>query len=116
MQKELEQHNVDTLNRLKSLFKFSQGAAHVWDVHELGLAKQERALQEKLDQCRLLHDTQNQVSQFTQFSHNILGIHNYYIFISYSLNTVIYKILCLWNYFPTDVSHLEQKKTILPYQ
>ncbi|KAK2168023.1 hypothetical protein LSH36_21g05035, partial [Paralvinella palmiformis] len=60
MDKELEQHNVDTLNRLKSLFKFSQGAAHVWDVHELGLAKQERALQEKLDQCRLLHDTQNQ--------------------------------------------------------
>ena len=61
LQKELEQHNIDTLNQLKSLFKFSQGAAHVWDVHELGLAKQERALQEKLDQVRLLHDTQNQV-------------------------------------------------------
>ena len=48
------------LNSLRSLFKFCQGAAHVWDVHELGLARQERALQEKLDSCRLLHDNENQ--------------------------------------------------------
>lgn len=47
--------------RLKMLFKFAQGAAHVWDVHEIGLAKQERALQEKLEQCRQVHDNQNQV-------------------------------------------------------
>ena len=30
---------------LRSLFKFVQGAAHIWDTHEIGLARQERALQ-----------------------------------------------------------------------
>lgn len=48
------------LKALRSLFKFCQGAAHVWDVHELGLARQERALQEKLDTCRHSHDNENQ--------------------------------------------------------
>ena len=59
-QKTLEGHNAYLLGLLKSLFKFCQGAAHVWDVHELGLAKQERNLQEKLDDCRHKHDNQNQ--------------------------------------------------------
>ena len=61
-QKSLESHNTIVLTALKSLFKFCQGAAHVWDVHELGLARQERALQEKLDGCRQQHDNTNQVS------------------------------------------------------
>lgn len=52
----------ETTERLKMLFKFAQGAAHVWDVHEIGLAKQERALQEKLELCRQQHDNQNQVT------------------------------------------------------
>jgi hypothetical protein len=43
------------------LFKFAQGCAHVWDVHEIGLAKQERGLQEKLENCRQDHDNENQV-------------------------------------------------------
>lgn len=30
---------------IKSLFKFVQGAAHMWDLHEIGLARQERKLQ-----------------------------------------------------------------------
>ena len=30
---------------VKSLFKFVQGAAHMWDLHEIGLARQERKLQ-----------------------------------------------------------------------
>ena len=30
---------------IKSLFKFAQGAAHMWDLHEIGLARQERKLQ-----------------------------------------------------------------------
>lgn len=51
--------------KLRSLFKYAQGAAHVWDIHEIGLAKQERALQEKLEVCRHQHDNQNQVK--TQF-------------------------------------------------
>ena len=33
----------------------------MWDVHEQGLAKTERALQEKLDECRRKHDNENQV-------------------------------------------------------
>ncbi|XP_061169622.1 coiled-coil domain-containing protein 180-like isoform X3 [Saccostrea echinata] len=60
MEKDLEKYMKETTERLKMLFKFAQGAAHVWDVHEIGLAKQERALQEKLEQCRQMHDNQNQ--------------------------------------------------------
>lgn len=52
-------------DRLKSLFKYSQGAAHMWDIHEIGLAKQERALLEKLDAGRQAHDLQNQVTVWT---------------------------------------------------
>ena len=61
-QKALEEHNKKSTEELKSLFKYAQGAAHVWDVHEIGLARQERALQEKLEQSRQLHDNQNQAS------------------------------------------------------
>lgn len=32
---------------VKSLFKYIQGAAHLWDLHEIGLARQERSLQVK---------------------------------------------------------------------
>nr|XP_022322525.1 coiled-coil domain-containing protein 180-like isoform X11 [Crassostrea virginica] len=60
MERDLENHMKETSERLKMLFKFAQGSAHVWDVHEIGLAKQERALQEKLEQCRQVHDNQNQ--------------------------------------------------------
>lgn len=60
MEKSLEEHNKQTTEQLKSLFKYAQAAAHVWDVHEIGLARQERALQEKLEQCRQTHDNQNQ--------------------------------------------------------
>ena len=62
LQKALEDHNKKSSEELKSLFKFAQGAAHVWDVHEIGLARQERALQEKLEQSRQVHDNQNQVN------------------------------------------------------
>ena len=62
-QKALEQHNKKSTEELKALFKYAQGAAHVWDVHEIGLARQERALQEKLEQSRQQHDNQNQVRQ-----------------------------------------------------
>ncbi|CAH1787861.1 unnamed protein product [Owenia fusiformis] len=60
MDQQLEEHTNKIVNELKSLFKYSQGAAHVWDVHEIGLAKQERHLQEKLENARRLHDNHNQ--------------------------------------------------------
>ncbi|XP_064648966.1 coiled-coil domain-containing protein 180-like isoform X2 [Lineus longissimus] len=60
MDKTLEEENKMTIQQLKSLFKFAQGSAHVWDVHEIGLARQERGLQEKLENCRHDHDNENQ--------------------------------------------------------
>ena len=44
-----------------NLFKFLQGIAHSWDNHQLGLTKQERTLQELLQDSRKEHDTDNQV-------------------------------------------------------
>ena len=43
------------------LFKYLQGVAHIWDMHEIGLVKKERALQEILQDCRKDHDNDNQV-------------------------------------------------------
>ncbi|KAK3581902.1 hypothetical protein CHS0354_024214 [Potamilus streckersoni] len=60
MEKTLEEQTNEINEKLKSLFKYAQSAAHVWDVHEIGLARQERSLQEKLEQCRQKHDNQNQ--------------------------------------------------------
>ncbi|XP_066293451.1 coiled-coil domain-containing protein 180-like [Branchiostoma lanceolatum] len=60
MDKALEELSEESANQLKSLFKFAQGGAHIWDVHEIGLAKQERVLQEKLEACRHSHDASNQ--------------------------------------------------------
>ena len=44
-----------------TLFKFLQGIAHLWDVHELSLQKRERSLQELLQDARRDHDTDNEV-------------------------------------------------------
>ncbi|KAJ1134307.1 hypothetical protein NDU88_000759 [Pleurodeles waltl] len=64
------QHEKRTLERLamqtdlqnKDLFKFTQGAAHLWDVLEISLSKQEKGLQRKLDDCQQHHARENQVS------------------------------------------------------
>ena len=47
---------------LTMLFKYLQGISHIWDIHELGLVKKERALQELLQDCRKDHDSDNQVT------------------------------------------------------
>ncbi|KAM7451254.1 hypothetical protein ABFA07_001297 [Porites harrisoni] len=69
------EHEVDKMERaldnltsfhemlIKSLFKFVQGAAHMWDLHEIGLARQERKLQEELEKNRRDHDGLNQVRE-----------------------------------------------------
>lgn len=46
---------------LNILFKYLQGITHIWDMHEIGLVKKERALQELLQDCRKDHDHDNQV-------------------------------------------------------
>ena len=57
--------------QLRSLFKFTQGAAHLWDVHEINLAKKERHLQEQLEECRRHHDNVNQVSNSEIFLYTL---------------------------------------------
>lgn len=69
------EHEIDKMERslenlcnfhvmmIKSLFKFVQGAAHLWDLHEIGLARQERNLQELLEKNRRDHDGANQVKE-----------------------------------------------------
>nr|CAB3228335.1 coiled-coil domain-containing protein 180-like [Phallusia mammillata] len=60
MDQMLESLATRTERQLKRLFKFAQGAAHLWDVHEIGLARQERILENELEHTRQLHDTDNQ--------------------------------------------------------
>ncbi|CAL1536576.1 unnamed protein product [Lymnaea stagnalis] len=60
LENEMENHKSKTEGEMMELFKFSQGAAHLWDVHEIGLARLERTLQEKLEDCRHKHDQSNQ--------------------------------------------------------
>ena len=63
-QKSLEVQNTMVLKRLRQLFKFCQNASHIWDLHEIGLAKQEKLLQEKLDEVRTKNDIVNHVNKF----------------------------------------------------
>jgi hypothetical protein len=51
-----------TNKEFANLFKYLQSICHIWDNHELGLVKKERALQELLQDCRKDHDNDNQVS------------------------------------------------------
>ncbi len=44
---------------LNGLFKWLQGLGHIWDMHEIGLVKKERGLQELLQDCRKDHDSDN---------------------------------------------------------
>lgn len=60
MERAQEAHCQKMEEEMHSLFKFAQGTAHLWDVHEIGLAKKERALQEMLEDCRHNHDYTNQ--------------------------------------------------------
>ena len=62
LQTSLEKQNKEQFEEIKSLFKFCQGLAHVWDQHEAGLAQQERTMQENLDANRNRNDAINQVT------------------------------------------------------
>ncbi|XP_078502270.1 coiled-coil domain-containing protein 180 isoform X2 [Lissotriton helveticus] len=63
MDKALERVAKLTDLQSKDLFKFAQGAAHLWDVLEISLSKQEKSLQKKLDDCRQQHDGENQTQE-----------------------------------------------------
>jgi hypothetical protein len=49
-------------DEIEILFKYMQGVSFIWDKHEVGLMKRERALQEMLQDCRHDHDNENQVN------------------------------------------------------
>lgn len=63
MDKSLEEQSATVLGRLKNLFKFCQQVGHRWDLHEIGLAKREKELKEKLEEVRLLNEITNQESE-----------------------------------------------------
>lgn len=63
LKRNIEEAQQITNKEIYTLFKFLQGIAHSWDVHQLGLAKQERSLQELLQDARRDHDTDNQVNR-----------------------------------------------------
>uniref|UniRef100_H3B090 DUF4455 domain-containing protein n=1 Tax=Latimeria chalumnae TaxID=7897 RepID=H3B090_LATCH len=65
MDKSLEKLAERTKLQSKFFNKFLQGAAHLWEVHEIGLAHQGSVLQEKLVKCRQLHDAANNVKEAT---------------------------------------------------
>ncbi|XP_063718344.1 coiled-coil domain-containing protein 180-like isoform X2 [Symsagittifera roscoffensis] len=65
MDTSLEDQNKNQFEEVKSLFKFSQGLAHVWDQHEAGLAQQERTMQTNLDANRIKNDQINQEREAT---------------------------------------------------
>jgi hypothetical protein len=48
-------------SEINQLFKYLQSLSHIWDLHEIGLIKKERSLQELLQDCRKDHDNENQV-------------------------------------------------------
>lgn len=56
----MEEINQILNKELNTLFKYLQGVSHIWDLHEIGLVKKERALQELLQDCRRDHDNENQ--------------------------------------------------------
>uniref|UniRef100_A0A3B1IDF7 DUF4455 domain-containing protein n=1 Tax=Astyanax mexicanus TaxID=7994 RepID=A0A3B1IDF7_ASTMX len=49
----------------KSMFKFMNGTARLWEVHTAGLQKREQQLQDHLDDLRSRYDLENQVRQTT---------------------------------------------------
>lgn len=57
---EFDELNQLINKELNAVFKYLQGVSHIWDIHELGLVKKERALQELLQDCRKDHDGDNQ--------------------------------------------------------
>ncbi len=58
---EAEMEEVSQLNerQMNELFRWLQGLGHIWDMHEIGLVKKERSLQELLQDCRKDHDADN---------------------------------------------------------
>lgn len=46
--------------QFNTLYKFLLALAHIWDMHEIGLVKRERMLQDLLQEARNEHDVQNQ--------------------------------------------------------
>lgn len=53
----------------KSLFKFTRGASHLWEVHSAGLQRREQQLQDQLDEVRYSQEHEIQVSLIPSSHH-----------------------------------------------
>ncbi|XP_066569066.1 coiled-coil domain-containing protein 180 [Amia ocellicauda] len=60
MDKAFEEQAQRARAQSKALFKFTQGAAHLWELHSARLQRQEQLLQYQLDEVRHAHDQDNQ--------------------------------------------------------
>ena len=74
IEQEFEELSQLMEREVNGLFKYLQGSSHIWDMHEIGLVKKERALQELLQDSRKDHDSENQVS-FHRLGLKIRGYH-----------------------------------------
>ena len=52
---------MKSLKLLKELYTFCEAAALAFDEHKINLARQEKVLNDKLDEVRHQHDAINQV-------------------------------------------------------
>lgn len=61
IEQEFEELGQLVEREVNAMFKYLQGAGHIWDMHEIGLVKKERGLQELMQDSRKDHDSDNQV-------------------------------------------------------
>ncbi|MBN3299810.1 CC180 protein, partial [Amia calva] len=78
MDKAFEEQAQRARAQSKALFKFTQGAAHLWELHSARLQRQEQLLQYQLDEVRHAHDQDNQrrmplPHSVTAFSYSYYG-------------------------------------------
>ncbi len=59
-QRELEERSRANESELRGLFKFAQSVAHVWDVHEINVARKDKEVEVELDRGRLMYDKTNE--------------------------------------------------------
>ncbi|XP_075115168.1 coiled-coil domain-containing protein 180 isoform X2 [Leptodactylus fuscus] len=48
---------------INKLFKFAKKSAHLWEILQTGLARQEETLQNNIDSCRQKHEAENQAKE-----------------------------------------------------
>jgi len=60
MEMELENCAKNSAASLHSLFQFVQSIAHLWDIHEINMARKDREIEVSMEQSRAVFDKQNE--------------------------------------------------------